>query len=218
MDVIEAIARGAAEYPDKIAHISDDRSLTYKELATKSDALAAHLVQRYPGDKSPVAIIGHKGPEMLIGFLGAVKSGHPYVPIDLSVPVHRANRIVESSGAIAALTPDRITEISNGFSPSARVLPGQDDPFYIIYTSGSTGDPKGVIITLRCRNCVPAPEPFSERCCLEHLRPDGSYGGMHFATDNTRSIGEIYAATGWKADERSNNRYHERGWPTCSEW
>lgn len=150
MDVIEAIARGAVEYPDKIAHVSDDRSLTYKELATKSDALAAHLVQRYPGDESPVAIIGHKEPEMLIGFLGAVKSGHPYVPIDSSVPVHRANRIIESSGAIAALTPDRIAEISNGVSPSARVLLDQDGSFYIIYTSGSTGDPKGVIITLRC--------------------------------------------------------------------
>ena len=150
MDIIEAIARGAAEHPDKIAHISDDRSLSYRELATKSNVLAAHLVQRYPGDKSPVAIIGHKEPEMLIGFLGAVKSGHPYVPIDVSVPVHRANRIVESSGAIVALTPDRITEISNGVSPSARALLDQDDPFYIIYTSGSTGDPKGVIITLRC--------------------------------------------------------------------
>jgi acyl-CoA synthetase (AMP-forming)/AMP-acid ligase II len=65
-------------------------------------------------------------------------------------PVHRANRIIESSGAIAALTPDRIAEISNGVSPSARVLLDQDGPFYIIYTSGSTGDPKGVIITLRC--------------------------------------------------------------------
>jgi D-alanine--poly(phosphoribitol) ligase subunit 1 len=150
MDIIEAIARGAAEYPDKIAHISDDRSLSYRELASKSDALAAHLVQRYPGDKSPVAIIGHKEPEMLIGFLGAVKSGHPYVPIDSFIPVRRANRIVESSGAIAALTADRITEISNGVFSSARVLLDQDDPFYIIYTSGSTGDPKGVIITLRC--------------------------------------------------------------------
>ena len=156
MDVIEAISRGAAEYPDKIAHISDDRSLTYKELATKSDALAAHLVQRYPGDKSPVAIIGHKGPEMLIGFLGAVKSGHPYVPIDLSVPVHRANRIVESSGAIAALMPDRITEISNGFSPSARVL---------------------LSVQSARQQCGCLSELSNSRCCLE--RRIGRFRRLH---------------------------------------
>src|SRR5580693_3713215 len=111
MDIIDAINRAARNLPDKVAHISDIRTLTYGELGKRSDALAAHFTELYPGDKSPLAIIGHKEPEMLIGFLAAVKSGHPYIPIDRSIPAHRADRIVQSSGAIATLTPTEISEI-----------------------------------------------------------------------------------------------------------
>jgi D-alanine--poly(phosphoribitol) ligase subunit 1 len=149
MDLIEAIARAAQESPNRIAHISSDRLLPYRELAKRSDALAAYLLERYPGDRSAIAVIGHKEPEMLIGFLGAVKSGHPYVPIDLSIPARRANRIVESSRAVLTLTPATIAELSNDSRPAKLAWLDQDDPFYIIYTSGSTGDPKGVV-TLRC--------------------------------------------------------------------
>ena len=150
MDIIEAINRAAQDLPEKVAHISDARTLTYGELGKKSDALATHFAERYPGDKSPVAIIGHKEPEMLIGFLAAVKSGRPYVPIDVSIPAHRADRIVQSSGAIATLTPSQIATLSGEYSSAKPIRVDRDDPFYIIYTSGSTGEPKGVVITLGC--------------------------------------------------------------------
>src|SRR3984957_7722255 len=150
MDIIEAINRAAQDLPEKVAHISDARTLTYGELGKKSDALATHFAERYPGDKSPVAIIGHKEPEMLVGFLGAVKSGRPYVPIDVSIPARRAERIVQSSGAVATLTPPQISALSRQQWTGRPVRLDRDDPFYIIYTSGSTGEPKGVVITLEC--------------------------------------------------------------------
>jgi D-alanine--poly(phosphoribitol) ligase subunit 1 len=150
MDIIDVIDRAARNFPDKIAHISDVRTLTYRELGKQSDALAAHFAERYPGDHSPVAIIGHKEPEMLIGFLAAVKSGRPYIPIDVSIPAHRANRIVQSSGSVAALTPPQIAALSAQHSSGKPVRVNLGDPFYIIYTSGSTGEPKGVVITLEC--------------------------------------------------------------------
>ena len=150
MDIIEAIDRAARVFPDRIAHVSDVRMLTYGELGKRSDALAAHFTERYPGDKSPVAIIGHKEPEMLMGFLAAAKSGHPYIPIDVSIPAYRAEQIVESSGAIVALTPPEIEALSGNYSSVRPIRVERDDPFYIIYTSGSTGEPKGVVITLQC--------------------------------------------------------------------
>lgn len=150
MDIIDSIDRAARNVPEKFAHISNFRTLTYRELGKKSDALARHLAERFPGDRSPLAIIGHKEPEMLIGFLAAVKSGRPYVPIDFSIPAHRADRIVKSSGAIATLTPPQIAALSSGYSSAKPVRLDRDDPFYIIFTSGSTGDPKGVVITLEC--------------------------------------------------------------------
>ncbi len=150
MDLIDAIDRAARNFPDKVAHVSDLRTLTYRELGARAEALASHFTELYPGDKSPVAIIGHKEPEMLIGFLAAVKSGRPYVPIDVSIPAQRAERIVQSSGAIAKLTPSEIAALSSK-RPSARPRRlDREDPFYIIYTSGSTGEPKGVVITLQC--------------------------------------------------------------------
>jgi D-alanine--poly(phosphoribitol) ligase subunit 1 len=150
MDIIDAIDRATRVFPDRIAHISGVQTLTYGELGKRSDALAGHFTERYPGDKSPVAIIGHKDPEMLIGFLAAAKSGHPYIPIDVSIPAYRAEHIVESSGAIVALTPPEIDALSGNYSSARPIRVERDDPFYIIYTSGSTGEPKGVVITLQC--------------------------------------------------------------------
>src|ERR1700688_3667603 len=150
MDIIETIERAARNFPDKIAHIGGARTLSYSELGKRSDALAAFFTERYSGDRSPVAILGHKEPEMLIGFLAAVKSGRPYVPIDISIPAHRADRIVQSCGAIATLTPSQIAALSSGHPSVKPIRLERDDPFYIIYTSGSSGEPKGVVITLQC--------------------------------------------------------------------
>ena len=150
MDIIEAIDRAARNLPEKVAHISNLRTLTYGQLGKRSDALAAYFAEYYPGDKSPVALIGHKEPEMLIGFLAAVKSGRPYIPIDVSIPAQRANRIVQSSGAIETLRPPQIAALSGRQSSVKPVRVDRDEPFYIIYTSGSTGEPKGVVITLEC--------------------------------------------------------------------
>jgi D-alanine--poly(phosphoribitol) ligase subunit 1 len=150
MDILDAIDRAARDFPEKVAHLSGDRTLTYRALKKDSDALAAHFAECFPGDKSPVAIIGHKEPEMLVGFLAAVKSGRPYVPIDVSIPAQRAERIVQSSGAVATLTPPQISALSRQQWTGRPVRLDRDDPFYIIYTSGSTGEPKGVVITLEC--------------------------------------------------------------------
>lgn len=85
MEIFDAIDRAARDFPEKIAHLSGGRTLTYQALKQHSGALAAHFAECLPGDKSPVAVIGHKEPEMLVGFLAAVKSGRPYVPIDVSI-------------------------------------------------------------------------------------------------------------------------------------
>ncbi len=148
MHLLDRIDHWAQATPDRLAHRSNDRSLTYRELIDRANVLAAWIETEYAGDRSPVAVHGHKEPEMLIAFLAAVKSGRPYVPIDYSIPAQRVERIIANSGAKLVLTPERVAELAaETRSATLRRVEAQD-PFYILFTSGSTGEPKGVVITL----------------------------------------------------------------------
>ena len=87
-----------------------------------------------PDDHSPLAVIGHKEPEIVVAFLAAAKSGHPYIPIDTSLPQSRIDTIIERSQAAFCLTPARIRELlarndpleapSSRLARSARKTPG----------------------------------------------------------------------------------------------
>lgn len=152
MNVIERIENWARVAPERIAHRSGGRALCYGELGRRSNALAAHLLKTLPRDGSPIVVKGHKEPEMLIGFLAAVKAGHPYIPLDDSLPEQRVQHIIEQAQSPLRLTPSTIAELGGETLEESAPLPGVggDDPYYIIFTSGSTGEPKGVVITMNC--------------------------------------------------------------------
>jgi D-alanine--poly(phosphoribitol) ligase subunit 1 len=150
VNLIEQIDRWAVAAPSAIAHISGDKRLTYGELRRRSDALAAHLAKRFRDDRAPIAVLGHREPEMLIAFLGAVKSRRPYVPLDTVLPQQRIDKILAISRPALLLTPEDIAKLSSSVAPAPATRAQRDDSFYILFTSGSTGEPKGVIITLGC--------------------------------------------------------------------
>ena len=67
--------------------------LSWGDLVSRSDSLAGALAETLGSDGSPVVVRGHKEPEMLIGFLGCRKAGHPYIPVDVTTPELRLARI-----------------------------------------------------------------------------------------------------------------------------
>ena len=149
MEIIERIDHWGKTTPDHPAYVSGGRTLTYGELCRGSDALAAYLAGSLPV-KAPVIVLGHKEPELLVAYLGAIKSGRAYVPVDTVVPPQRIERIAAASGAALILTPEKVAELSSGREPAPPWRLGTDDHHYIMFTSGSTGEPKGVPITYGC--------------------------------------------------------------------
>jgi D-alanine--poly(phosphoribitol) ligase subunit 1 len=148
LDILARIAAWCRLDPNRLAHISPAGRLTYGDLGRRSDAVAAFLECTLEDDASPVVVIGHKEPEMLLGFLGAVKTGHPYVPLDASLPERRVEQVIEIAGARVVLTVEAIrSALSNPLIPQAKRL-DRHDPYYVMFTSGSTGEPKGVVVTL----------------------------------------------------------------------
>ncbi len=154
MHILTAIHHWGASDPTRIAHHSGDRRLSYAQLSRDTESLAATLRRSLPDDQSPIAVIGHKQPEMLVGFLASVAAGHPYIPIDASLPAARVSAILETARTALTLTPEKVQALLAEKDAPAVSAPERqiqaEDPWYIIFTSGSTGAPKGVTITAGC--------------------------------------------------------------------
>lgn len=147
MNLLERIDHWAKTTPTAIAHVSGGKELTFRQLKSQSDALAESLLEICGSNQTPVAVLGNREPEMLVAFIGAVKSGRPYIPIDRTLPPERINQILELAKPAIVLTPEKTARLSclKTLAPFRPLRP--DDPFYIIFTSGSTGTPKGIIIS-----------------------------------------------------------------------
>ena len=141
MEIIERIDHWGKVTPDHAAFISGGRTLSYGELRRRSDALAAHLAGSLP-EEAAVVVLGHKEPELLVAYLGAIKSGRAYVPVDTAMPAQRIERIVAASGAPLVLTPEKVALLSDGDAPAPPWRMSTDDHYYIMFTSGSTGNRK----------------------------------------------------------------------------
>ncbi len=147
--------------PDAVAIEFEGKQITYRELNSRSNQLAADLRCAGVGANVLVGICLDRSLEMVIGLLGILKAGGAYLPLDPTYPQERLAYMLTDSrlsimvtqSNLVALLPasaaqivclddwDDVTSADNPL-PMARV----DDLAYVIYTSGSTGNPKGVKI------------------------------------------------------------------------
>ena len=137
----------AAKTPDAIAVVADDWTLTYGEVDTLSDRIAAGLQKKGIPQKSIVAFILPRNRFLIPTILGILKAGCGYLAIDSSFPPDRISYMLEDSKAAILLReedPSSLLDTKTDFKP---IRIEGSDPCYCIYTSGSTGKPKGTILT-----------------------------------------------------------------------
>lgn len=148
MDFLDAIAAWGTARPTRLAHVSGTATLTYGSLIGRAATLARWLDATYADDRRPVAIVGHREPQMMIGMLACALTNRPYIPIDDSTPTERIERIAHTAHVALRLS---VADVER-FAPHESPLPPRrarvaGDLFYVMFTSGSTGEPKGVQIT-----------------------------------------------------------------------
>jgi amino acid adenylation domain-containing protein len=141
--VHELIDAQVGRTPDAVAVIDGRSRLSYRELNEAANALAHLLIDLGAGPDRPVALRLPRSPELIVGLLGILKAGAPFLPLDPGDPDARHLQIVSDAQPIATL--DRLPVLSaSADAPTVRVDPC--DVAYAIYTSGSTGSPKGTLI------------------------------------------------------------------------
>ncbi|MEV5358076.1 amino acid adenylation domain-containing protein [Streptomyces sp. NPDC052693] len=157
--------RQAARTPHAPAVVCDGRTLTYRELDERADAVAGELGRLGAGPEDLVVLALPRTEDLVAGLLGILKSGAGYLPMD---PRHLGGRaatvlaearprfVVTDTATAAALPPHTMTVVdlddrARWHAPAAdrTGTPHPDNLAYVMYTSGSTGTPKGAAVTHR---------------------------------------------------------------------
>lgn len=151
-------------FPDNVAVVFENESLTYKELDARVNQLAKFLRDKGVKPDSIAGIMIDRSMEMVISMLAVLKAGGAYLPLDPNYPAERISYILEDSFASILLTQKHLQgrvsyqgkviyieddEVYKEDSQRLENINKSSDLAYIIYTSGSTGKPKGVMIEHR---------------------------------------------------------------------
>ncbi|SFS44387.1 non-ribosomal peptide synthetase [Marininema halotolerans] len=139
----------ASKTPERLAVVSEGRSLTYAELKQQVDQVATALHHKGIGSGHIVGLLPERTSEAIIALLGIMKAGAAYLPISPHWPSHRVQEILEDCKAPLLITS---TEFQHLLAVKAEEVPlggHSADLAYVIYTSGSTGKPKGILVEHR---------------------------------------------------------------------
>ncbi len=151
-----------ARYPDRLALVDDQVSLTYMELNVAANQVAHGLLEQLGEGNEPVIHLFEQSVEAIIAVLGILKAGKFYVPLNNGSPPKYLRRIIETMDSTLLLTDSpnldlaiatadhqidvrTLSDISVDVSANPNIPIQPDDYLYVVFTSGSTGAPKGVI-------------------------------------------------------------------------
>ncbi|KJC53338.1 non-ribosomal peptide synthetase [Bradyrhizobium sp. LTSP857] len=170
-NLCERFDRQAKKTPNAVAISDGHVSLSYRELARHSQAIARWLAREGIGGETVVALLADRGPDLLAAMIAVQRVGAAFLNLDPEQPPSRLTTILGSSCARVLLTGraqsamvevlleplvERIlvAELEDAIAlgstkPARAARRAASSLAYLIYTSGSSGAPKGVMIEQR---------------------------------------------------------------------
>ena len=206
--VVELFRQRAAEFPEHMAVIYEERAYTYAQVEDMSDRLAVFLARQGLGRGDRVAVFIPRSEYMVIASLGVLKAGCAYEPLDPNYPDERLSFMAKDADVKVIIVADdlkprlanfpdykglvltisEVTGLPRATEEEIKRLEGPEpeDLFILIYTSGTTGVPKGVRLLHSNLMCYAAwyrryfaPTPETKVTCYNSYGFDGSLGDMY---------------------------------------
>jgi amino acid adenylation domain-containing protein len=180
----QAVEAQAARTPAAVALVAGAERWSYRHLEERAAGLAARLRSLGVGPEVRVAVALARRPELVTAFLGVLKAGGAYLPVDPEYPPERIAFMLADGGPSALVTRPEIRERlaaalpagvptlspeegGGGAAAALAAAPvGPGNLAYVLYTSGSTGRPKAVAIEHRSAVALVA---WADRCFGERL-------------------------------------------------
>ncbi|KAI8635621.1 acetyl-CoA synthetase-like protein [Xylariaceae sp. FL1651] len=168
------IEETATRTPSAPAIYHSGEIYSYKDLNSMSTRLADQMLKSLSDKQRFIPLFFEKSALFPIALLAVLKCGRAFVPVDVSNPLHRIQRLLEqlditpTSGLVICsgdrseqlrsvcqqtLVPSindlRAESTKTTLENSSTLLPvvQSRDLAYVIFTSGSTGNPKGVMVS-----------------------------------------------------------------------
>ena len=163
--VLNRLDRAARLWCDRIMFRDSERETTFGRFDALTKAIGTALA-RLAAPGSPVAVMSGRHIDTPACYLGVVRAGCFYAPIDGDMPAARLNQILGVIKAPVMLVDRAHLEAARGLDFDGELVVAEElfdtpadeallasraasltavSPLYVIFTSGSTGKPKGVI-------------------------------------------------------------------------